>query len=85
MQDDDIPKDAAVAVEFNIPNTSKRVDYLIAGNDGVQDHVVIVELKQWEEVEKVPTRDGVVRTYMGKGMQEACPPVLSGVVVCCAY
>ena len=52
MQDGGIPNDAVVAIEFNIPNTSKRVDFLIAGNDGNQDHVVIVELKQWEEVEK---------------------------------
>lgn len=74
MQDDDIPNDAAVAIEFNIPNTSKRVDFLIAGNDGIQDHVVIVELKQWEEVEKVPTRDGVVRSYVGKGIRELVHP-----------
>ncbi len=74
MQDDEIPKDAAVAIEFNIPNTSKRVDFLIAGNDGAQDHVVIVELKQWDEVEKVPTRDGVVRSYVGKGMRELVHP-----------
>lgn len=74
MQDDEIPKDAAVAIEFNIPNTSKRVDFLIAGNDGAQDHVVIVELKQWDEVEKVPKRDGVVRSYVGKGMRELVHP-----------
>ncbi len=74
MQDDEIPKDAAVAIEFNIPNTSKRVDFLIAGNDGAQDHIVIVELKQWDEVEKVPTRDGVVRSYVGKGMRELVHP-----------
>lgn len=49
MQDDDIPDDAAVAIEFNIPNTSKRVDFIIAGNDGDRDHVVIVELKQWRK------------------------------------
>lgn len=28
-QDDEIPNDASVAIEFNIPNTSKRVDFLI--------------------------------------------------------
>lgn len=67
MQDDEIPSDAAVAIEFNIPNTSKRVDFLIAGNDGNQDHVVIVELKQWEEVEKITTKDGIVKTYIGRG------------------
>lgn len=66
MQDGGIPNDASVAIEFNIPNTSKRVDFLIAGNDGNQDHVVIVELKQWETVEKIATRDGIVKTFVGK-------------------
>ncbi|MCM3638882.1 DUF2075 domain-containing protein [Sporosarcina luteola] len=74
MQDDEIPKDASVAIEFNIPNTSKRVDFLIAGNDGKRDHVVIVELKQWEEVEKVTSRDAIVRTYLGKANRETTHP-----------
>nr|WP_269135956.1 DUF2075 domain-containing protein [Sporosarcina cyprini] len=74
MQDDEIPNDAAVAIEFNIPNTSKRVDFLIAGNDGHQDNVVIVELKQWEEVEKVSTRDAIVRTYLGNAVRETTHP-----------
>ncbi|MBD7985949.1 DUF2075 domain-containing protein [Sporosarcina sp. Sa2YVA2] len=74
MQDEAIPNDASVAIEFNIPNTSKRVDFLIAGNDGQQDHVVIVELKQWEVVEKVPTRDAIVKTYLGKGNRETTHP-----------
>lgn len=74
MQDDEIPSDAAVAIEFNIPNTSKRVDFLIAGNDGNQDHVVIVELKQWEEVEKITNRDALVRTFIGKGNRETTHP-----------
>ncbi|MGV3466175.1 MAG: hypothetical protein ACO1OT_12885 [Heyndrickxia sp.] len=53
MQDKDIPQDAAVAIEFKIPNTSKRVDFIVAGNDGNKNPVVIVELKQWTEVEKI--------------------------------
>ncbi|WP_039042968.1 hypothetical protein [Sporosarcina sp. ZBG7A] len=34
MGDEDIPRYAAVAIEFNIQNTSKRVNFLIAGDDG---------------------------------------------------
>ncbi|WP_391116837.1 DNA/RNA helicase domain-containing protein [Psychrobacillus sp. L3] len=74
MQDGDIPNDASVAIEFNIPNTSMRVDFLIAGNDGNQDHVVIVELKQWESVEKIATRDGIVKTFVGKANRETTHP-----------
>lgn len=42
-----------VAIEYNIPQTSKRVDFMIMGNNGYSDHVVIVELKQWAKVNKV--------------------------------
>jgi uncharacterized protein len=74
MQDKDIPSDAAVAIEFKIPNTSKRVDFIVAGNDGKQDHVVIVELKQWSEVEKVSGKDALVNTYLGKANRVVTHP-----------
>jgi len=74
MQDKEIPNDAAIAIEFKIPNTSKRVDFLIAGNDGEKDHVVIVELKQWSEVEKITTKDALVNTYLGKGKRAVTHP-----------
>ena len=74
MQDKEIPNDASVAIEFKIPNTSKRVDFLIAGNSGKQDHVVIVELKQWSEVEKVENKDAVVKTFLGGGIRPTTHP-----------
>ncbi len=50
----EIPKDCNVAIEYNIPQTSKRVDFMIMGQDTKsQDHVVIVELKQWAKVQKI--------------------------------
>ncbi|WP_449354838.1 DNA/RNA helicase domain-containing protein [Virgibacillus natechei] len=74
MQDKDIPEDASVAIEFKIPNTSKRVDFLVAGNSGDQDHVVIVELKQWSELEKVESKDAVVSTFLGGGLRSVTHP-----------
>ena len=39
-----------VAIEYNIPQTSKRVDFMIYGSDASNhDNIVIVELKQWQE------------------------------------
>ncbi|SFD42054.1 hypothetical protein SAMN05216238_101260 [Lentibacillus persicus] len=74
MQDPDIPIESTVAIEFKIPNTSKRVDFLVAGNDGEQDHVVIVELKQWSEVEKVESKDALVSTFLGGGIRSVTHP-----------
>ena len=49
-----IPRECEVAIEYNIPQTAKRVDFMILGQDKDKtDHVVIVELKQWAKVEKV--------------------------------
>ena len=53
LDDNYFDESCQVAVEYNIPQTSKRVDFMIMGNNGVDDHVVIVELKQWAKVEKV--------------------------------
>lgn len=49
LNDYGIPSDAGVAIEFNIPQTSKRVDFIISGYGADSDpEMVIVELKQWE-------------------------------------
>ncbi|KIL53133.1 DUF2075 domain-containing protein [Jeotgalibacillus campisalis] len=74
MQDQEIPDDSAVAIEFKIPNTSKRVDFLVAGHDGKQDHVVVVELKQWSEAEKVTGKDALISTYLGGGKRTVTHP-----------
>lgn len=75
LGDSDIPDNAGVAIEYNIPYTSKRVDMIITGKDG-QNHnsAVIVELKQWEEAEAVRDKDGIVRTYLGGGVRETTHP-----------
>lgn len=54
IEDREIPDDVNIAIEYQIPRTSKRVDFMIAGaDDSDKNNVVIVELKQWTKVEKV--------------------------------
>lgn len=54
IDDPGIPNDVSVAIEYQIPRTSKRVDFMIAGaDDANRNNVVVVELKQWTRVEKV--------------------------------
>ena len=51
LDDKDIPDEASIVIEYQIPRTSKRVDFIIAGADSNnKDNVIIVELKQWEKV-----------------------------------
>lgn len=57
----DIPSEAEVGLEFNVPLTNKRIDFIIAGEDDEhQQNVVIVELKQWEKVKHTDMSDIVL-------------------------
>lgn len=63
-----------VAIEYRIPLTGKRIDFLIAGNDqNMRNNVVIIELKQWETSEPT-SRCDVVKTYTGGKNQEVTHP-----------
>ena len=64
----------SIAVEYQIPQTSKRVDFIIAGADKENnDNVVIVELKQWEEAEKT-SRHGIVTAFTGGSLKAVAHP-----------
>lgn len=66
LNDDEIPPDAGVAIEFNIPQTSKRVDFIISGYGADSDpEMVIAELKQWETLNEVAGTDALVDTFTG--------------------
>lgn len=74
LDSDDIPNDAQVAIEYQVPNTSKRVDFLISGrNNADEEHVIIVELKQWEKA-NATSKDGVVETFVGGSVREVTHP-----------
>lgn len=74
MSDTEIPLDSLITIEYHLPQTSKRVDFIISGQDehGI-DHVVLIELKQWSEVE-LTAKDGVVRTRFKHGVQDTTHP-----------
>lgn len=75
LEDSKIPDDCGVAIEFTIPTTSKRIDFIITGlNQFQNDSVVIIELKQWSEAQKVEGKDGVVKTVLGGGLRETTHP-----------
>lgn len=62
----EIPDNAGIAIEYNIPQTSKRVDFIISGYDSEEKpNAVIVELKQWEELSAVDGTDALVTTFTG--------------------
>ena len=74
LSDAGIPGNAGVAIEFNIPQTGKRVDFIVTGKrDDGQRTAVIVELKQWQEA-KATTKDAIVSTFVGGREREVNHP-----------
>ena len=70
----ELPDDAGVAIEYQIPLTAKRVDFIVSGlNSKKREQLVIVELKQWEQAE--PTqKPGIVVTRFQYGKAETAHP-----------
>lgn len=80
-----IPGDCTVAIEYRIPATSMRIDFILSGVDKEdKQNVIIVELKQWEEVEEVQDEDGVVKTFINKGLIRTPHPSYQAWTYACA-
>lgn len=74
LSDNEIPDDAGVMIEYMIPQSSFRVDFIITGLDNEnKETVIIVELKRWSEIE-VTDKDGIVKTRFKGGLQETSHP-----------
>ena len=74
INDAEIPNDAGITIECQIPQTSKRIDFIISGRDeNNRENVVIVELKQWQKAD-LTEKDGIVLTALGKGLHETSHP-----------
>lgn len=74
LEDGDIPNDAGVSIEYKLPQTSKRIDFILTGKgESKSNTAIIIELKQWTEA-KATKMDGIVSTYMGKGERDVNHP-----------
>lgn len=74
LEPEAIPADAGVAIEYRIPQTSKRIDFILSGTDHKsRESCVIVELKQWQEVEAT-NKDAIVVTFLGGAHREVTHP-----------
>lgn len=74
IEPDSIPFDATVAIEMSLPQSSKRIDFMLSGlNEGRRKVAVIVELKQWETARRT-AKDAVVETQLGRGLRETSHP-----------
>ena len=75
LNDSNIPSDVGVAIEYNIPQTSKRVDFLISGyGKDNKGNVIIVELRQWEKLQAIEGQEAIVETFTGGANRRVVHP-----------
>lgn len=74
LEDGGIPNDAGVSIEYKLPQTSKRIDFILTGKgENKVNTAIIIELKQWTEA-KATKKDGIVSTVIGRGEREVNHP-----------
>ncbi len=66
--------DCGVMIEYRIPPSSRRIDFIIAGeDDSGSKNLVIIELKQWGSASET-SMEGIVVTVLNNGLHETTHP-----------
>ncbi len=74
LNDKDIPMESGVAIEYHIPQSSKRIDFILTGTDEQnRESVILIELKQWQHA-TLTTKDAIVSTRFQYGETERPHP-----------
>ena len=69
-----IPNNSGIAIEYSIPRTKNRIDFIITGQDeDHKDKVIIIELKQWTDIQ-ITDKDAIVLTRFKQGLSEELHP-----------
>lgn len=73
LGDEGIHEDTGVGIEFGIPQTSKRIDFLLSGKSSDEaPKLIIVELKQWSS-SKLSDKDGIIIAQRGGAFEREGP------------
>lgn len=74
LNDDEIPHDAGVAIEYHLPQSSKRIDFILTGKDhNLRESAILIELKQWQQAQ-MTSSDAIVVTQFKHGTSETLHP-----------
>lgn len=70
----EIPEDCGVLIEFTLPLSSKRIDFMLVGRDeSERENAIIVELKQWQTASLTPYGDLVKTHFQGRERETPHP------------
>lgn len=71
---DEIPNDVGVSIEYHLPQSSKRIDFILTGKDHQErDSAILIELKQWQKAQLTDS-DAIVITQFQHGLRETLHP-----------
>lgn len=66
LDDARLPDDTGIMIEYRLPATSRRIDFIVAGNDAsASPGFVVIELKQWSEAKPDPECPSMVFANTG--------------------
>lgn len=74
LNDDEIPHDTGVAIEYHLPQSNKRIDFILTGKDrNNRESAILIELKQWQQAQMTAS-DAIVITQFHHGACETLHP-----------
>ncbi len=74
LEKSNVPADCLIAIEYILPNTAKRIDFILSGQNEKNDLlIIIIELKQWDSLELSDKQD-IVKTFIGGAIREVPHP-----------
>ncbi len=74
LNDPEIPDSCGIAIEYQLPQSGKRLDFILTGlGENSKEYAIVVELKQWSEA-TLSEKDGVINSFVGKSIRELPHP-----------
>ena len=74
MRSPGIPNNAIVAIEYKLKLGKERIDFIVAGiSPSGRESMLIIELKQWSEIQFADIEDHVT-TFIGKALMQKVHP-----------
>ncbi len=74
VRDSRIPDNSGIAIEYRLNGRRFRIDFMLSGFDASgRESLVIIELKQWSEIEFSHLKDHV-KTFVGRGIRDEHHP-----------
>ncbi|MFH2137869.1 MAG: DNA/RNA helicase domain-containing protein [Candidatus Omnitrophota bacterium] len=65
VREAELPDDCGILIEYVIPSTFKRIDFIVSGKDNDEkSKFIIIELKQWDNAAST-NKDSIVTTLLG--------------------